>query len=82
MQEYRRLQCHDQGFAFDTESGSAYLINNTGRLVYEALAAGQEPTEIAAELARRHVLDGAAAERDVRDFIERLRSYEICREAS
>lgn len=73
----RSLQCNQGGFAFDPESGAAYLLNSTGKLAYEALARGESIATIAANLARECLVDASTVERDLRDFMERLASYEI-----
>lgn len=73
----RSLQCNQGGFAFDPESGAAYLLNSTGKLAYDALAKGESVATIAATLARDCRVDATTVERDLRDFLERLASYEI-----
>ncbi len=77
----RSLQCTQEGFAFDPENGTAYLLNATGRLAYEALVAGESISAVATLLAQKCLIETATAERDLRDFVERLASYEVFADA-
>jgi PqqD family protein of HPr-rel-A system len=77
MQRLRSLALNPDGFAFDPTTGESFTLNPTGLALLEALRAGRDPEELAADLAGRFDVTPEDASRDVDDFLERLRSFRL-----
>ena len=77
MQRLRSLALNPDGFAFDPTTGESFTLNSTGLALLEALRAGRDPEELAADLAGRFDVTPEDASRDVDDFLERLRSFRL-----
>lgn len=80
QQERRRLRelaISDTGFVFDPATGSTYSVNETGRLVLQALGEGMDLQTVAAVIARTHDTTGKDLERDITAFCRLLRTHQL-----
>ncbi len=73
-----QLAISDSGFAFDPLTGHSFSINATGLAILGALKEGKGPGEAAAEVRTAFDTDaGDDIERDIEDFLARLREYQL-----
>jgi PqqD family protein of HPr-rel-A system len=72
-----RLAVSDEGFVFDPSSGDSYLLNQTGLTILRSLQKGTTEDDVVDELARRYDIKTESAERDVTDFVSRLKSIHL-----
>jgi len=68
-----QLAVNDEGFAFDPQTGESFTLNDMGRRLVQALAAGDALDEIVDVLAERFSMETREVRADVWDFIEQLR---------
>ena len=67
---------HD-GFVFDPSTGDSYVLNQTGLVVLQGLQDGIEEVQIARDLAEQFDVTEDGAQRDVGDFVSRLRMLDL-----
>lgn len=67
------LAVSDSGFVFDPLTGATWSVNATGRAILDGLKAGHGREAIAGLLRDQFDVAGADVERDVSDFVARLR---------
>lgn len=77
MNRLPRLAINDEGFVFDPSTGESFTVNKTGLDIIRELKAGKAQEDIAAALADTYDVDTGEAERDVMDFADRLRSFQL-----
>ena len=68
---------HDGAVILDIESSTIVTLNPTGGYIWERLKQGKLPDEIIRELAYETQTDLAIVERDVRDFLDSLKSRHL-----
>ncbi len=71
------LAVNDEGFAFDPTTGETYQLNRTGLFILQKLKEGQTPEEIARALTETFEVSEEEAYRDVIDFMEHVRMYNL-----
>ncbi|MCF6201059.1 MAG: PqqD family protein [Hydrogenimonas sp.] len=71
----KNLAINQNGFAFDPTTGESFTVNETGRLIVEALANGMDEKQIAHKLAEEYDVQEDEALNDLLDFKERLNLY-------
>ena len=74
----KQLAVSDSGFVFDPLTGHSFSVNSTGLAILGALKEGTGLDEAAARV--REAFDteaGDDVERDVEDFVARLRDYHL-----
>ena len=72
----QQLAINDSGFVFDPLTGYTFTVNATGLAVLTGLKRGDPPAQIVAELQDGFELEGSEdIERDVDDFLTRLREH-------
>ncbi len=71
----KNLAINQNGFAFDPSTGESFTVNETGRLIIEALANGLDEKEIAQRLTEEYDVQEDEALNDLLDFKERLNLY-------
>ena len=70
LQRLKDLAVSESGFVFDPHSGQTFSLNQTGRVILEALKRGASVEAVVADLQERFVVDpGADLGRDVREFL-------------
>ena len=67
----------DGAVILDLERNSMLTLNSTGGYIWDKLQHGDTPEEIIRKLADETLTDVAIVERDVRDFLEQLKSRRI-----
>ncbi len=77
MERLKQLAINDEGFIFDPSTGESFTTNKTGLFILNLLKEGKSQEEIVESLVSEYSVDRETAERDVIDFLERLRSYNI-----
>jgi len=73
----KRLAISEDGFIFDPTTGNSFTTNETGLFILQFLKEGKSPEEIVRELVNQYDVDEQEAERDVLDFMEKLRRYKL-----
>jgi len=69
-QRLRDLAVSESGFVFDPYTGHTFSLNQTGRVVLEALRGGASVDQIVADLREGFAVDpGTDLARDVREFL-------------
>ncbi len=74
---FDNLALSDNGFLFDTRTGSTYSLSSTGTLLLRSLIAGAAPDGLPAVLVDEFELDGRTAAQDVEQFLLRLRDLRL-----
>ncbi|NPA13166.1 MAG: HPr-rel-A system PqqD family peptide chaperone [Aquificae bacterium] len=77
MDRLSQLAINDEGFVFDPITGESFTVNQTGLFILKLLKEGKTPEEIVSQLVENFEVSPETAERDVVDFIEKLRSYRL-----
>ncbi len=67
----------DGAVILDLERNSMLTLNSTGGYIWDKLQQGDTPEDIIRKLADETLTDVAIVERDVRDFLEQLKSRRI-----
>lgn len=76
----RQLAVSDAGFVFDPVSGHTFTVNGAGQRVLTLLKEGQDVATIASHLTEEFELEGGEdVQRDVDDFVARLREHGLVR---
>jgi hypothetical protein len=73
----RSIIDHDGAVILDIECNSMLTLNATGGYVWEKLQQGQSIQDIVRELAAETLTEIAVVERDVREFLEELKSKHL-----
>jgi len=73
----RSIVDHDGAVILDIECNSMLTLNATGGYVWEKLQQGQSIPDIVRELAAETLTEIAVVERDVREFLEDLKSKHL-----
>ncbi len=77
MERLKQLAINDEGFIFDPYAGSSYATNKTGVLILNELKSGKSEEEIAKTISERFNIETSAALKDIRDFVEQLRTHSL-----
>ncbi|HCH64358.1 MAG: HPr-rel-A system PqqD family protein [Deltaproteobacteria bacterium] len=68
-----QLAISPSGFVFDPHTGGTFTVNATGRLILEGVRDGLGLAALTRHLERRFAPGGADLERDVLEYVARLR---------
>jgi len=74
---YEYLALSENGFLFDARTGSTYSLNKTGTFLLRKMIDGVSPTGLPEILTEAFEVDSDAANRDVDQFLFRLRDLKI-----
>ncbi|MDQ7055325.1 MAG: HPr-rel-A system PqqD family peptide chaperone [Persephonella sp.] len=77
MDRIKQLAINDEGFVFDPLTGDSFTVNQTGLFILKKLKEGKTEEEILQEITGEFEVSQEEAERDLIDFIEKLRSYRL-----
>ncbi|WP_456383295.1 HPr-rel-A system PqqD family peptide chaperone [Persephonella sp.] len=77
MDRLSQLAINDEGFVFDPLTGESFTVNQTGLFILKELKEGKSQEEIVQDLVENFEVSQEEAERDLVDFIEKLRSYRL-----
>lgn len=75
MPMFSRLAINDEGFVFDPTTGDSFMVNLTGLLILRGLRDGSSPNTIARDISEAYEVDLEDADRDVVDFLERVKGF-------
>jgi len=73
----RSIIDHDGAVILDVERNSMLTLNATGGYVWEKLQQGKSIEDIVRELAAETLAETAVVERDIREFLEDLKSKHL-----
>lgn len=73
----RSIIDHDGAVILDVERNSMLTLNATGGYVWEKLQQGKSIEDIVRELAAEALAETAVVERDIREFLEDLKSKHL-----
>jgi len=74
---YEHLALSDNGFLFDTRTGTTYSLNSTGTWLLRALMRAVPRSELACQMVESFEVDAITAHRDVDQFLFRLRELRL-----
>jgi len=77
MDRISQIAINEEGFVFDPLTGESFTVNQTGLLILKGLKEGKTEEEIVEEIVENFEVSKDEAERDLTDFIEKLRSYRL-----
>ena len=77
MNRIAQLAVNEEGFVFDPVTGESFTVNQTGLLILKDLKEGKSQEEIIKDITENFEVSQEEAERDLIDFIEKLRSYRL-----
>ena len=77
MKRLSQLAINEEGFVFDPLTGESFTVNQTGLLILKDLKEGKSQEEIINDITENFEVSQEEAERDLIDFIEKLRSYRL-----
>jgi len=71
------LAVNHDGFVFDPSTGDSFVLNQTGLIVLQGLQDGSDETQIAREVAEQFDATEEGAQRDIGDFVSRLKTLHL-----
>jgi len=71
------LAVNHDGFVFDPSTGDSFVLNQTGLIVLQGLQDGSDEMQIAREVAEQFDVTEEGAQRDVGDFVSRLKTLHL-----
>ena len=77
MNRLNQLAINDEGFIFDPLTGESFTVNSTGLFILRKLKEDKSEEEILKGLLDEFNVSKEVAERDLIDFLEKLKSYKI-----
>jgi hypothetical protein len=78
----RSIVDHDGAVILDIEHDSMLTLNATGSYIWQRLQEGKLVEEIVADLARDTGIEPTIVDRDVREFLEDLKSRHVLADAN
>lgn len=67
----------DSGFLFLPTTGETFTLNEIGKKIFKELQAKKSTEEIVNQLLQEYDIDRLTLERDIDDFILRLKSFNL-----
>ena len=80
MKIKNNIAISDSGFVFNPSTGESYSINPIGKKIIEWLADGKSDSEIFDLVVNSYATDKDTIEKDLYDFVELLKSYQLAEE--
>lgn len=77
----KNLALSETGFLFNPGNGDSFSLNPIALEVVEMLKAGKDEAAIRAALFAAYAVDADTLEKDLYDFLNRLRQYKLLHEA-
>ena len=77
MGNLSQLAINDEGFIFNPLTGESWTVNQTGLFILKNLKEGKSQEEIAQLLSQEFDIDIETAQRDLIDFLDKMRSYKL-----
>lgn len=76
----KNLALSETGFLFNPGNGDSFSLNPIGLEVVEMLKGGKDENDIRAALLSAYAVDADTLEKDLYDFLNRLRQYKLLHE--
>ncbi len=67
----------DSGFIFLPSTGETFTLNEIGKEIYKLLQSKKTIEEISSEILKEYDVDALTLERDIEDFVLRLKSLNL-----
>ena len=77
MSRLQHLAINNEGFIFDPTSGESFTVNQTGLVILNGLKENKSQEKIIQDLKEKFDFFPEDIERDVDDFLSRLRSMRL-----
>ena len=77
MKNLSHLAINDEGFIFNPLTGESWISNKTGLFILKRLKEGKSQEEIIRLLLEEFDIDQDTAQRDLIDFLDKMRSYKL-----
>ena len=77
MGRLQHLAINEEGFIFDPLTGESFTTNKTGVFILKRLQEGKSEEQILKELMEEFDVSKETAERDLIDFIQKLKSFNL-----
>jgi hypothetical protein len=77
MSHLQHLAINKDGFVFDPTTGESFTVNGTGLVILEGMMAGNATEDIVEDIIDRFDVTPAEVQRDLMDFIDRLRTFRL-----
>ncbi len=75
MGRLNQLAINDEGFIFDPLTGESFTVNRTGLFIIKKLKENKSEEEILEDMLNEFNVSKETAEKDLIDFIQKLKSY-------
>ncbi|RUM59353.1 MAG: PqqD family protein [Persephonella sp.] len=75
MGRLNQLAINDEGFIFDPLTGESFTVNRTGLFIIKKLKENKSEEEILEDMLNEFNVSKDIAEKDLIDFIQKLKSY-------
>jgi len=83
MEQYKitpNLAISDNGFLFLPSTGESFTLNPIAKEIVEKLRESKTVEEISSQIAENYEIDEANVERDLTDFINQLKTFNLLEE--
>jgi len=77
MERLKHLAINEEGFVFDPITGESFTTNQTGAFILKRLQEGKPEEKILQELLEEFDVSRDVAERDLLDFIQKLKGLNL-----
>ena len=80
MEIRKNLALSETGFVFDPSSGDSYSMNPQGLEMISLLKEGKTTDQIKTHFLERYLIDGDSLEKDLYDFVNVLKRFNLATE--
>ena len=80
MKLKNNIAISDSGFIFNPSTGESFSVNPISKQIMEWMSEGKSDSEIIDLVAESYATDKDTIEKDLYDFIELLKSYQLAEE--
>lgn len=77
LQQLKRLAINDEGFIFDPQSGTSFVVNDTAKDILNGLKGEADEEVIINALTEHYHVSTEQAAQDVAEFMEKLKLYKL-----
>jgi len=80
MKIKNNIAVSDSGFIFNPSTGESFSVNPISKQIMEWMSEGKSDSDIIDLLVKDYATDKDTVEKDLNDFIELLKSYQLVEE--
>ena len=80
MKVKNNIAISDSGFVFNPSTGESFSVNPISKQIMEWMSEGKSDSEIIDLVVENYATDKDTIEKDLYDFIELLKSYQLAEE--